>query len=100
MKKITLKDLHEINNKYPDKQFIHQTYYYDQKKREWIFKGYSCSVCGKIFKRVCYIDEHEQACKPSLTLANKKLPEAKIISDSRKEWHPLDINQNLTFGKN
>lgn len=99
MKKITLKDLHEINNKYPEKRDIHQAYQYDAKKGEWVFKGYTCSKCGRMFKRAGFIESHESSCKPPQKLANQNEIEAKIITVEGKVWAPIDINQNQTFGK-
>jgi len=99
MKKITLRDLHEINNKYPDKKNLHQTYQYDVRKNEWVFKGFTCSQCGRQFKRPGFIDVHEQKCNPDRKLASKKPDGEYIVNVNREVWSPIDINQNQSTGK-
>ena len=100
MKKITLKDLHEINNKYPDKKDIHQSYGYDTKKNEWVFKGYKCSKCNRLFKRPGFIDDHELKCEPDRKLVDKQVKiEAEIRRLDGGIWTPLDINQIHSLGK-
>lgn len=94
MKKITLKELHEINNKYPHKKNINQVYYWDTQLAEWKLKGYSCNICGKLFKRPGFIDNHESACRTGIGLADKSPPDAKVITTKGTPWSPIDINQN------
>lgn len=71
MKKITLKDLHEINNKYPEMRDIHLSHQFNQKTQNWEFVGYRCSKCGRTFKRQGFIERHEESCKPPQKLAVK-----------------------------
>lgn len=94
MKKISLKQLYEINNRYPDKKNIHQMYNYDVKKNEWVFRGYICSKCQRQFKKLGVIDEHELKCRMESRYKNNQSIEHKIIDVNRNIWAPLDINQN------
>ena len=99
MKKITLKDLHEINNKFPNKKNIHQSYQYDVKKDEWKFVGYKCGRCNRVFKRPGFIENHEEVCRPDKKLANQKIEGEQIMTVDREVWKPIDINQNQSFQK-
>jgi hypothetical protein len=68
MKKITIKDLHELNNKYPQLKNMHLSHQYDTKTESWKFVGYKCSICSTTFKREGFIERHVEACKPKLKL--------------------------------
>jgi hypothetical protein len=90
MEKITLKQLHEINNKYPDRDDIHQVYKYDVKKEQWVFKGYSCVVCGTLFKKKGFVDTHKEKCQArSKKVTDRYLEEAYEILDKNSDiWRP------------
>ena len=96
MSKITLKELHEINNKYPHKKNIHQTYIYDVAKNEWVFKGYKCIQCGKTFKKLGVIENHDKSCYPDRKLANKEPIDCRIRTVRGDSWQPFDTNQKFS----
>ena len=88
MKKITLKDLHELNNKYPKLKDMHLTHQYDSKTKEWKYVGHSCSKCGRVFKKETYIEKHEGSCR-ALQRLNKTDEEAPNIKTVKGEpWKP------------
>lgn len=89
MKKITLKDLHELNNKYPQLKNMHLSHTYDSKKQEWKFVGYNCSVCGRTFKREGFIERHEDSCKPErkLNRVNEEYSNVKTVKG--EPWKPF-----------
>jgi hypothetical protein len=88
MNKITLKDLHELNNKYPKLKDMHLTHQYDSKTKEWKFVGHSCSKCGRVFKKEMYIEKHEDSCRP-LQKLNKAEEQAPNIKNLKGEpWKP------------
>jgi hypothetical protein len=88
MKKITLKDLHELNNKYPKLKDMHLTHQYDSKIKEWKFVGHSCSKCGRVFKKEMYIEKHENSCRP-LQKLNKAEEQPRNIKNLKGEpWKP------------
>ena len=77
MNKITLKDLHDLNNKYPHIKEMHLSYQYDTKVNQWKFTGYRCAKCGHLFyKKLSFIETHNGSCKPPLKLAN---PETTVL---------------------
>lgn len=63
-----------MNNKYPHMKDIHLSHVYDVKIKEWKFNGYTCSKCGRTFKRPGFIEKHEESCKPSHKLVEKPEP--------------------------
>jgi|688.fasta_scaffold185536_2 hypothetical protein len=89
MKKITLKDLHELNNKYPQLKNMHLSHTYDFKKQEWKFVGYNCSVCGRTFKREGFIERHEDSCKPQLRLNRTDEDYRDVRTKNGDKWKPF-----------
>lgn len=89
MKKITLKDLHEINNKFPELKDIHLSHQYDTKTKDWKFVGYKCSKCGRTFKRIGFVDKHEDSCKPPVKLNRDTENNLNIRTLSNDKWKPF-----------
>lgn len=89
MKKITLKDLHEINNKYPELRDLHLSHQYDTKTKEWKFSGYRCSRCGRSFKRQGFIDRHDEACKPPVKLNREREDYREVRTVTNDKWKPF-----------
>lgn len=89
MKKITLKDLHEINNKYPELRDIHLSHKYDMKTKQWKFDGYTCSKCNRTFKREGVIPEHEASCRPLLKLNREEEEYKYVLTKNNEKWKPF-----------
>lgn len=87
--KITLQELHRINDKYPDNKDIHQIYTYDHKKGQWVFKGYCCTKCQRVFKRPGFIENHKDTCRPKIALVEKEPVNARIRTVNGDLWKPL-----------
>jgi DNA-directed RNA polymerase subunit RPC12/RpoP len=89
MKKITLKDLHEMNNKYPERRNIHLAHQYDKKSKEWKFVGYKCSRCGRTFVRPGFIDNHDATCNPIATTLKRDQGYEEIRTVKGEKWRPF-----------
>jgi hypothetical protein len=92
VKKLTLKDLNEINNKYADIPNVRNNFVYDEETKSWKFTGYSCCKCQRVFKAHGFLKNHKDKCPGP---KDKNDIEGKIMTVDRKIWQPLDINQNL-----
>lgn len=80
-------ELPKINN-------FHATYVYNNKLKDWEFKGYNCIKCEKTIKSLAKIEKHINNCKRRNPKVYKVDPTPVYIRDlNGLPWKPLEINQ-------
>ena len=92
MKNLTLKELNKINSELPHYPNIRQLYSYDPIKQTWVFNGYKCCKCERVFKKQAVLGQHSEKCPKNRV--EKSDIQGTVMTKDRKIWTPLEINQN------
>lgn len=92
-----IKELHKKHNIWPDYTDFHLSFQYDKKLLDWVFNGYRCTKCGKMFVKDKTVPNHYRNCKEINKLRSYKTveidKEAMVLDMNRQTWQPIDFNQ-------
>lgn len=73
---------------------FHLAHQYDTRIRQWVFKGYTCTKCGRTVQNPNIVPRHSQNCKAGKPQVYLQDPDPEQIVNVRGEpWVPYETNQ-------
>ena len=93
MKLNKIKELHNKHNQYPEYKDFYLSYSYDRKSDDWVFLGYRCTKCGRLFKKDKTVPNHFKNC-PEINAVRKYKttdidPTATVLTETGEVWKPF-----------
>lgn len=94
--KHTLEELTKKHNIYPEYRDFYLSFELDKKLNDWVFQGYRCTKCGKLFKKDKTVPSHYTNCLEINRVKVYKTHEidesATVLNKYGVEWEPYDGN--------
>lgn len=73
---------------------FHLAHQYDRKSKIWVFKGYTCSKCGRLVQNPNIVPKHSMNCKGGKPQVYMQEPDPEqILNVWGEPWVPYETNQ-------
>ena len=88
-----IEELNKKHNIYPEYRDFHLSFGFDRLTRDWVFQGYRCTKCGRLFKKDKTVPSHYNNCmeinKTKKYMTHEIDESATVLNKYGKVWKPL-----------